>query len=210
MNNATTGTRTIKASRPAVSGSPALPAAAMRNVTIASGLMAGPYTDAKPRARGAGYANITLDWWTTQPNSDTTGCIGTCNGWDLDLFVRLPSGSYIYWGSNGDLMTSPYVFYPRDSLEDLEPVETIVIGPSAANGVYKVFVDKFPYSSNFNPSWANSRASLQVFNAATLFQNYQSFPGTCGTLRYWHVGNLTKSGNTYTWTGVNTCSNTSP
>jgi thermitase len=207
MTGLTTGARTLRASRT----TPALPVANMRNVTISSGTVAGPYTDAKPRARTAGYASITLDWRTTQPITDTTGCIDACNGWEFDLFVRQPSGTLIYWGNNGDLTGSPYVFYPRDSLDDLEPLETIVIGPSAANGAYRVFVDKWSSSTtDFNPSWANSLASVQVFKAAALFQNYQAAPGTCGTLRYWHVGNLTKNGNTYTWTGVNTCSNTIP
>lgn len=196
------GARQIKASRPAVAGSPALPAAYMRYVTIAAGIVAGPYTDAKPRARPAGYANITLDWWTTQPAVSTAGCTTTCNGWELDLQVKTPSGAYYYWGSNGDLMTTPYVFFPRDSYDDLIPMETVVIGPSAANGVYKVFVDK---QFSVNTNWANSLASVQVYSAANLIVNYQAPPAACGILQYWHVGNLTKNGNAYVWANVNVC-----
>ena len=210
MTGLTTGARLLKGSRGAVGSTPALPASHMRTVTIASGIVTGPYTDAKPRARGAGYANITLDWWTGHPVTDTTGCVDTCNGWEFDLIVKSPSGSYYYYGNNGDLVGSPYVFFPRDSLEDMEPVETVVIGPSAANGAYIVFVDRTPYSSYYSPTWAGSLASLQVFSGATLAVNYQA-SASCGTTyRYWRVGTLTKNGNAYSWTASNTCTNTAP
>jgi subtilisin family serine protease len=207
LTTATTATRTLKAARPAVAGSPAMPATILRLPAITAGIMAGPYTDAKPRARGAGYANITLDWWTSQPAVSATGCTTTCLGWELDLFVKAPSGAYYYWGSNGDLMTAPYVFFPRDSYDDLIPMETVVIGPAAANGVYKVFVSK-QYSPNTN--WANSIASVQGYSATTSIANYQAPPAACGTFTYWYVGNLTKNGNAYTWANVNTCTNTAP
>jgi hypothetical protein len=212
LRGLTTGIRTLKASRPATSGTPALPAATMRIVSIAAGLVAGPYTDAKPRARPTGYASVTLDWWTTQPTTDTEGCIDACNGWEFDLYVRLPSGSMIYYYNPGDLLTSPYVFYPRNSFDDLEPVETIVIGPPAADGIYKVFVGNWKSFSGttFNPSWSGSLASVQVYRAATLFQHYPVNPVTCGTFQYWHVGNLTKSGNVYNWTNVDLCTDDAP
>jgi hypothetical protein len=119
--------------------------------------MAGPYTDAKPRARGAGYANITLDWWTAQPAVSATGCTTTCLGWELDLQVKAPSGAYYYYGNNGDLYGPPYIMFPRDSYDDLIPMETVVIGPAAANGVYKVFADR---GYSVNPSWTNSLAGV--------------------------------------------------
>ena len=212
MTGLTTGLRTIRASRPAVGSTPSLPPATLRNVSIVAGLVMGPYTDAKPRARGAGYASITLDWWTMQPAIDTTGCIDACNGWEFDLVVSLPSGGYISSLDHGDLAGPPYVMFPRDSTDDFEPVETIVVGASAVNGTYKVFVDKYPAttSTTFNPSWAGSLASVQVYTAATLFRDYQAPPSTCGTLRYWHIGNLAKNGNFYTWSNVNTCTGTLP
>lgn len=183
--------------------------AMVRNkITIAS--VAGPYTDALPKSRATGNATITIDWLTGHPIADTTGCVNGCNGWEFDLFVRLPSGGYIYWGSTGDLLTSPFVIFPRDSLDDNEPLETIVIGSSASNGVYKVFVDKWSGTTAFNPSWTGSQMSAQVYNGATSIGTLYSPPLSCGTSRYWHIGNLTKSGTSYTWTNVNTCTNTIP
>jgi len=182
-------------------------------VTISSGIMAGPFVDALPQARGTGYATIILDWKTTQPVVSTTGCTGSCLGWEFDLSVKTPSGTYIHPSSNpGDLMTSPYVKSPRDSYNDLLKMETIVVAPSAGNGVYRIFVDKPTYSGKWNPSWTGSGASVQAFSAAAPLSGYYSAPPTaCGSsYRYWHVGNLTKSGTSYTWTNVNTCTNTKP
>lgn len=208
----TAGARAIKGLRPAAGSTPALPEARLRNVTISAGLVAGPFTDAKPRARAAGYASITVDWLTTQPIVDTTGCIDACNGWDLDLMVRLPSGSYIDFFTTGDLRVAPFVIHPRDSFDDLEPLEAIVIAPSAANGLYKVFVDN-PFvvpSSALNPSWTGSLASAQVYTGATLFRDFAAAPATCGANRYWHLGNLTKTGAAYAFTLVNACTNIKP
>ncbi len=178
------------------------------NITIAS--VAGPYTDALPKSRATGNATITIDWSTVQPIVDTTGCIDGCNGWEFDLWVRLPNGSYVYWGNPGDFMTSPFVGWPRDSFADYEPLETIVIGNSASNGVYKVFVDKYPYTTYFSPSWTGSQMSAQIYNGATSIGTLYSPPVSCGTNRYWHIGNLTKNGTSYVWTNVNICTNTIP
>jgi hypothetical protein len=38
----------------------------------------------------------------------------------------------------------------------------------------------------------------------------KAVPSTCGTTQYWHVGNLRKSGTSYTWTNKNLCTNTLP
>jgi subtilisin family serine protease len=179
-------------------------------LSIIAGIVQGPYTDAFPRARGAGTCTFTLDWKNSQPiYKDTDGLADTQNGWDFDLMIKLPSGSYIY-PSSGDLMGSPYVFSPRDSFYDLEPLETIVIGPSAANGVYKLFVDKYTWASYFNPSWTNSLASVQMFTGASSVVFYTGPPSTCGTYEYWYVGDLTKNGNTYTFASKNTCTDTMP
>ena len=64
-------------------------------VAITSGLVAGPSTDALPKARSTGDATVTLDWKNAQPIINTPGCIDACNGWDFDLIVKLPSGTYI-------------------------------------------------------------------------------------------------------------------
>ena len=129
-------------------------------IPILAGLVAGPYTDALPQARAAGNATITVDWKTLQPIQDTAGCIDACNGVELDLLVKLPSGTYIDPFSNtGSLLSAPFVKNPRDSFDDLQPLETIVIASAAANGLYRVVVDKFPFSATlFNPSWTNSQA----------------------------------------------------
>jgi hypothetical protein len=179
-------------------------------IGIAGSQVNGPFTDALAASRPAGNATITIDWKSTQPIISTTGCTGSCNGWDFDLWVRLPSGTYVYWENPGDLITSPYVGWPRDSFNDLEPLETIVIGSQAANGVYRVFAHKFPWSSFYvGQTWTGSNASAQMYNGATILA-MRSPPTSCGANEYWYVGDLTKSGNSYTWTNKGTCSNTPP
>lgn len=211
MMDLAAGAKTLKGDRVAA---PIYVNATLRNpFTITAGKVNGPYTDALPVARSTGDATITLDWKSTQPIIDTTGCASACNGWEFDLAVKLPSGGYIDpHFSPGDLATAPYVKSPRDSYNDLEPIETIVIGGSAANGVYKVFVDNWPSGgSEYNDSWTNSLASVQVFNGATSIGTfYAAPPATCDLYEYWYLGNLTKSGTAYTWTGVNACSNVKP
>ena len=75
-----------------------------------------------------------------------------------------------------------------------------------------MFVDKWLTGSNlFNDSYAGSLASVQMYNgAAALGTFYNAPPAACGINRYWYVGRLTKNGTAYTWTNVNTCSNTNP
>jgi len=189
----------------------------LRGFATANNVVTGPITDALPKVRAAGNATITLDWKTTQPQFDTPGCSDACNGWDFDLTVKLPVGTYIDPLLNpGSLVAAPFARNPRDSFNDNEPLETVVIGATAANGVYQVVVDRW-YSDDgtgpeFNPFWAGSQASVQLYNGATpigLF--YGAPPASCvATTRYWHVGSLTKSGTTYTWTNINTCTSTKP
>ncbi|HXG22241.1 MAG TPA: S8 family serine peptidase [Methylomirabilota bacterium] len=209
MTGLTAGVRTLKGDRAGYVND------MLRTLSIVSGGVIGPMTDALPVARATGHATVTLDWKTTQPDTDTSGCSDTCNGWDFDLLVKLPAGSYIDPFVNpGDLITSPFVRNPRDSLNDSQPLETIVINAAAANGVYKVVIDRWysPTGPIFNPSWVGSQASVRIYNGATpipLF--YGAPPASCTTsTEFWHVGNLTKNGATYTWTNVNTCTNTKP
>ncbi len=202
--------RLLKGNRAAA---PAYVNATVRNgMAITAGRVAGPYTDALPLAQAAGTATVTLDWKTTQPIKDTTSCTSACNGWELDLWVKLPSGVYVGWDNPGDLRAAPFVLYPRDSQRDQEPVETILLSGLAANGVYKV-VAQNPWAgaANWNDAWTHSQASVQMYNgAAALGTFYPTPPATCGVKPYWHVGNLTKTGATYTWVSVNVCSNTRP
>lgn len=180
-------------------------------IAISSGIVAGPFTDALPKSRAAGNATVTIDWKTSHPIVDTTGCIDACNGWELDLWVKLPSGSYIGYYPSGDLMTSPFVKYFRDSANDLVPMESIVIGSSAADGVYKVFADNWPMllTSYWNPSWTGSQAHMQVFTGTTI-RSSTTAAATCGSNQYYHLGDLTKTGTSYTWAAVNVCTNTLP
>lgn len=179
-------------------------------IPITARVVNGPYTDALPASRPTGNATITLDWKNTQPSRDTIGCISACNGWELDLYVKLPSGVYIYWGNQGELFANPFVIYPRDSFNDSEPVETTVIGSNAVNGVYKVFArNMWTGDIYWNDSWANSLASVQMYNGATPISTLAP-PDTCGTSEYWYVGDLKKTGTAYTWTQVNRCSTTRP
>jgi subtilisin family serine protease len=186
--------------------------ATVRNkITITSNKVAGPFTDALPKSRATGNMTITLDWKRTQPVTDTPGCIDTCNGWELDLLVKLPSGIYVGpLDYTGDLTDTPYVKNPRDSYSDMEPLETIVIGSLADNGTYSVIVDNFFFgvSDYYNPSWTGSLASVQKYNGATASGTY-TLPSPCAS-EYWHVGNLTKTGTSYTWTSVNSCIDTLP
>jgi hypothetical protein len=176
--------------------------------------VAGPFTDAFPKARAAGDATITVDWRDTQPILDTPECVDSCNGWEFDLLIKTPSGGVIDPVFNrGDLSASPFVANLRDSSNDLEALESAVIGSSASNGVYKVVVDKWPpiTGATWNPSWTGSLASAQVYNgAATLGGGLKAPPPTCGTTEYWYVGDLTKSGASYTWTDKNVCQATLP
>ena len=185
-----------------------------KGINIAPEQVAGPTTDALPRARTTGNATITIDWKTTEPIMDTPGCVDSCNGWDFDLVVKLPNGSYVEpFGNRGSLTASPFVHIPRDSYDDMRPLETAVVGSQATNGTYRVFVDKWvgATSSVFNPSWSGSQASVQLYNGATsIGGGLKAPPSTCGTSRYWYVGDLVKSGTSYTWMNLNVCRSTTP
>jgi subtilisin family serine protease len=210
----TAGTnRTLKGSRTGY------PNTTVRNkITITSDKVAGPFTDALPKSRTTGDMTITLDWKRTQPVTDTSGCIDTCNGWDFDLLLRLPSGTYIApyecldsSCTTGDLMTDPYIKSPRDSYNDMEPLETIVINSAASNGTYMLFVDNpwFGAGDSYNPSWSGSLASVQKYKGANPAGTYAPAYAKCLS-EYWHVGDLTKTGTSYTWTSVNSCVDTLP
>lgn len=182
----------------------------LRGLTTVSGLVVGPFTDALPKARATGNATVTLDWKNIQPTQNTPGCSGACNGWEFDTLVKLPAGTYINpFSRPGTLVAAPFVKIPRDSLDDLEPVETAVIGSQAANGLYRVVVARFSPTGFLNPSFAGSQASVQIYNGATPIGLFYVAP-PCTTQEFWYVGNLTKSGASYTWANVNTCTNTLP
>jgi hypothetical protein len=106
-------------------------------------------------------------------------------------------------------MAPPYVKNPRDSYNDLEPLETIVIGSSAEDGVYKVFVDKWSYDTMLNPSWTNSEASMQKYYGSKSAGTYKP-PSDCEYFEFWYVGNLKKSGSSYKWKTINTCTDIKP
>jgi hypothetical protein len=180
-------------------------------VSIIAGIVQGPYTDALPKSRGTGKCTFTLDWKNAQPiYNDTKGLADSQNGWMLNLSIKLPSDDYVYYGYRGNLTGLPYVFFPRDSWYDLEPLETIVIGESAKDGVYKLFVEKDPSTALFNPSWAGSQASIQMYTGGTSGAFYSGPPSTCGESNYWYVGELTKSGTSYTLASKNICTDTKP
>lgn len=183
----------------------------LRKFNLATGKITGPFTDAYPKIR-ANHATITLDWKTWQPATADyyDHCTGSCLGWELDLYVKTPSGQYIdpYWNP-GALTTNPYVFNPRDSYKN-EPLETIIINPNAEDGVYHVFALNIGDDTYWNASWTGSQASVQIFTGGTQKAVYHNPPSGCGTNYYWYVGKITKSGITYTWTNVNTCSNAAP
>jgi Subtilase family/Fervidolysin N-terminal prodomain len=210
--------RTLKAT----GGSGYVNATLRKGISIVSGAVAGSSTDALPQARDTGNATVTIDWKTWQPGfrPETPVCVDICNrshGWEFDLRVKLPD-SNIVEPPAGSLTSAPFVYAPRDSSTlptTSDPVETVIIGSQAANGTYKVIANKPPDPSlaggEWNPSWKGSQASVQMYNgAASLGGGLKAVPSDCGTKQFWYVGNLTKSGTSYTWTNKNLCTNTAP
>jgi subtilisin family serine protease len=191
-------------------------------IAITAGAVAGPFTDAFPASRATGNAAVTLDWRNLQPQLPEVDCATGCKlGWEMDLIVKLPDGSYIlpYFINStmwqGELLGAPFVRSPRDSYGDSEPLETVVIGSSAANGTYQVVVlngGDGTTNWGFNPQWTNSGASVQVYNGAAPLTgaSHQAVPAACGSSFFWHVGSMVKTGTSYVWTAVNTCTNTLP
>jgi thermitase len=217
MTGLTAGTgRTLKTT--AETGLPYVGANLRKGISIVDGQVAGPSTDALPMANAKGYATLTIDWKTLQPRFDfsflgePSGCADTCNGWEFDLGVKLPD-SNIVEPPAGSLTSAPFVYAPRDSTSDFDPMETVIIGSQAANGTYKVIANKWPdpAGEEWNPSWSGSQASVQLYNGpASIGGGLKAVPSTCGTNQFWYVGNLTKSGTSYTWTNKNICTNTAP
>ena len=209
--------RTLKATR---SGS--VKGTLRKGISIVNGQVAGASTDALPQARDTGNATVTIDWKTWQPGflPETPGCMDSCNGWEFDLRVKLPD-SNIVEPPAGSLTSAPFVYAPKDSsslpTRTSDPVETVIIGSQAANGTYKVIANKPPdlsaFGGEWNPSWNGSQASVQMYNgAASLGGGLKAVPSTCGTNQFWYVGDLTKSGTSYTWTNKNKnfCTNIAP
>ena len=124
----------------------------------------------------------------------------TCNGWNFDLRLKHTDGT-TYFSPGGEY-----------------PVDIAFIGSQAADGTYKVIVlNGFAGSTPaYNPLWTGSQASVQIYNgaaplAASLGGGLKRVPSTCGTNAFWYVGDLTKSGTSYTWTNnENLCTNTPP
>jgi len=196
MKGLTAGTgRTLKGT----GGSGFVNAKLRNGISIVNGQVAGPSIDALPQARATGNATVTIDWKTNQPINDTPGCVDACNGWEFNLALKQSDGNYI--------------FAPRNSTNDLDPLETVVLGSEAANGTYKVIANKWPNpaGTQWNPSWNGSQASVQMYNgAASLGGGLKAVPPDCGTNQFWYVGDLTKTGTSYTWTNKNLCTNTAP
>ena len=100
-----------------------------------------------------------------------------CNGWDFDLYVKQPAGTYIGFTNRGDLATTPFVRYARDSFAIWSPWRPSSLGrqpPTASTGSLSIsWVDAFM----FNPSWTGSLASVQLYLGAALSQNYAIPPG---------------------------------
>jgi len=178
------------------------------NVAITTGVLTGPSIQALPMSKGSGDATATLDWKTIQPFKKTDSYSTTPRGWEFDLIVKTPSGAYIGLG-NGDLTSSPYVASGFDSLSLMLPLESVVIGSAAVNGIYHVFAGNL-LPSNFNPSWTGSQAHAQIFSGSTQVANFNTPPSNCGTNTIWYIGKLNKSGSSYNWTPVNTCSGLMP
>jgi len=190
--------------------------AQLRSTSVAAGVIKGPYVDTLAHARSKGDISISLNWKNFQPFiwSDCSQ-IG-CYGWWLDLTVKLPNGDYIsdYQSPDGtvdtgDLTTNPYVMSGTSPGNTYEPLSSIVIAAQANDGEYPVFVDNYPNLGYFNSSWNNSVAAIHVFDGITSKATLM-VPANCGNKEYWKVGKLVKSGGNYTWTSINSCTNTPP
>jgi hypothetical protein len=140
--------------------------------------------------------------------------VDACNGWEFDIKLKLPDSRYVNpFNNRGSLTEAPFVNAPRDSFDDFSPVEGAVIGSQAADGTYKVVADKWPDPAGtaFNPSWSGSQASVQMYNgAASIGGGLKTAPSACDNRQYWYVGDLTKSGTSYTFTNTNVCTNSAP
>jgi hypothetical protein len=181
----------------------------MRSIGVVANVVHGPYWDAIVKSRASKNASLVIDWKNSQPVNKVTGqCEGSCLGWEFDLVVKAPSGSYYYYSNPGDLLTTPYIFYPRDSHNDLVPMETIIIGSPAATGIHKVFVGRYPYSGSHNQTYAGSKIQFQVFNGAAAVARYDTCP--CATQEFWYIGDLTKTATGYTWANKNLCQAVAP
>ena len=126
--------------------------------------------------------------------------------------MQLPSGEYIYWDNRGSLDDPPYVGFPRDSWDDTVPMETAVIGSAAEDGTYPVFVTNiFMIGIGGNPSWADSLASVQMYNGDQLLASAEApLSPSCDAMPYWYIGNLIKTGSNYSWQPVHSCTDTMP
>lgn len=183
----------------------------LRLFNLSFNRVTGPFTDAYPKLRN-GYVTITLDWKNFQPHTKDIKnlCADNCLGWEFDLYIKTPSGVYIYYGYPGSLNSYPYVYLPRDSFRIYEPLETIVIGPNAENGEYHVFVGRYKSEYLFTQKWDESKASVQVFVGDTLRAVFNNPPQNCGSSEYWYVGKVIKSGNEIKWETINRCSDQKP
>jgi subtilisin family serine protease len=177
-------------------------------LTVLSGTYTGPFTDAMSKSRAAGNFYAELDWLTVTPVTIAAG--PNTNGFELDIRMMTPSGGQIpasgFFAPSGDLSGPPFAFVSRDSFEDLEPVEGLIIAPGAANGTYKIFVDRtLGPALNLN----SSGAQVRLFNGTTA-TTFLNAPACTPVNRVWHIANVTKSGASYTTAVVNACRSTLP
>jgi len=205
---AATATRTLTSTRTGyVTG-------ALRSASVVANTVAGPYIDAMNRNRGAGTANISVEWKTSQPVKANAESPASKSGWEFDTVVKTPSGVYIYWKIPGSLTQTPYVGTGVDSIDTLKPVESSAIMSSAANGVYTVFImnGADTVTGSWNPTWTGSNASVQISFAGAVKATVAPTGAGCatGSNVFWTVGKITKNGTSYAWTPVNTCSATQP
>jgi subtilase family protein/fervidolysin-like protein len=175
--------------------------------TVLNGVYTGPFTDAMSKSRAAGNFYAELDWQTVTPLTDAAGT--NTRGFELDFRMMTPVGQIPpsgFFAPAGDLSGAPFVFISRDSFNDFEPVEGLIIGPSASNGVYKIVVDRtLGPGLNLNASGAQVR--LFDGPTATTFLNA---PACTPANRIWHVADITKSGGSYVTTVMNACRSTLP
>jgi hypothetical protein len=137
-------------------------------------------------------------------------------GLEANAYLRLPSGSVIYYGSTGSLGSTPYVRFMHDSW-DGRPIETHVIRDQAAGvHTYWLRVDpasygwgaiKYGLGTTANPSYP-SYPKVLVYKGNTLVRTIDAATATrvgAGT-KYWKV--LTLNGNTVT--PINQITDTAP
>jgi hypothetical protein len=148
--------------------------------------------DALAPERPAGEWTIVLLWNALQP-FDVLGRYADTTSTELDSVLHHPDPAAGYIGPDnpGDLDTDPInAELLRDSAEDLEPVEALVIS-RLREGNYGFGVLR-SFRTATTLGWGrlgSSQARVHVYNGGRLVRSF-GVPRECGAKNWWHVFDL--------------------